>query len=80
MSEPFADDAGGMLEIPWQKLSPEALEGLIQELVTRDGTDYGAVELTTEEKAANLLKALEQKRASIAFSPDTETWSVIPRD
>ncbi|HCS25878.1 MAG TPA: hypothetical protein DIW43_00395 [Spongiibacteraceae bacterium] len=80
MSEPSANDSADMLEIPWQKLTPEALDGLIEELVTRDGTDYGDVELTTEEKAANLRKALEEKRAAIAFSPETESWSVIPRD
>lgn len=80
MSEPSANDSADMLEIPWQKLTPEALAGLIEELVTRDGTDYGDVELTTEEKAANLRKALEEKRAAIAFSPETESWSVIPRD
>lgn len=78
MSETDSRDVPDMLEVPWQKLSPDALHGLLEELVTRDGTDYGAVELTTEEKAANLRKALEDKRAAIAFSPETETWSVIP--
>ncbi len=80
MSNPEISDAADMLEIPWQKLSAEALDGLLEELVTRDGTDYGEIELSTEEKAANLRQALVEKRAAIAFSPETESWSVIPRD
>ncbi|MBB3046142.1 hypothetical protein FHR99_000378 [Litorivivens lipolytica] len=76
----MADDAPDMVEIPWQKLTPEALQGLLEELVTRDGTDYGEVELSMDEKVARLRKALEDKRAVIAFSPETESWVVQSRD
>ena len=34
------------LEIPWQKLSEDAFEGMLQEMVSRDGTDYGEQELS----------------------------------
>ncbi|WP_372747922.1 YheU family protein [Litorivivens sp.] len=73
-------DSSEMVEIPWQKLSPDAFQGLLEELVTRDGTDYGAEELSTGEKVENLRRLLEQKRAVIAFSPESESWSVIPKD
>ena len=72
----MSDEAPDGVEIPWQKLTPEALQGLLEELVTRDGTDYGEIELSTEVKVAHLRKALEEKRAVIAFSPETETWAV----
>lgn len=71
---------GELLEIPWQKLSGEALQGLLEELVTRDGTDYGERELSTEEKVEQLYRALRDGRACIGFCPRTETWSVIARD
>ncbi|MFT5576242.1 MAG: hypothetical protein ACI89D_001763 [Bermanella sp.] len=80
MSDALTNDTADMLEIPWQKLSTEALDGLLEEMVTRDGTDYGEVELSMEDKAASLRLALVEKRAAIAFAPDTETWSIIPRD
>ena len=38
------------LEIPWQKLSEDAFQGMLEELVSRDGTDYGERELSQEEK------------------------------
>ncbi len=27
--------------VPWQELEPDTLDNLIQEFVSRDGTDYG---------------------------------------
>lgn len=76
----MTDEIPDGVEIPWQKLTPEALQGLLEELVTRDGTDYGEVELSMEDKVARLRKALEEKRAVIAFSPETETWAVRSND
>ena len=67
------------LEIPWQKLSPEAFEGMLEELVSRDGTDYGEQEVGLEDKVAQLRLALEEGRAFIAFDPESESWAVLPR-
>ena len=36
--------------IPYDQLSEEALNALIEDFVTRDGTDYGETELTVQEK------------------------------
>lgn len=68
------------VEIPWQKLSEDAFQGMLEEMVSRDGTDYGEVELSTEEKIAQLRQALVSGRAYIAFCTETESWSVLPRD
>jgi hypothetical protein len=37
-----------MIAIPYKELSPEALKGLIEEFVTRDGTDYSESEMPFE--------------------------------
>lgn len=71
--------AAEVLEIPWQQLSEEALQGMLEELVSRDGTDYGEVECSQEEKIAALKMALRDKRAAIAFCPQTESWSVVAK-
>ncbi|WP_255558145.1 MULTISPECIES: YheU family protein [Zhongshania] len=68
------------VEIPWQKLSADAFQGLLEEMVTRDGTDYGETEISQEEKISQLRMALENNKAIIVFSPDTESWSVIAKD
>lgn len=67
------------LEIPWEKLSADALQGMLEELVTRDGTDYGESELSQEQKITQLRRALQQGRALIAFDPGSESWAVLPK-
>lgn len=67
------------LEIPWQKLSPDAFDGMLEELVSRDGTDYGEQEVDFEDKVAQLRLALEEGRAFIAFDPESESWAVLPK-
>ena len=37
-------------KVPYDQLSPEALQGVIEEFVTRDGTDYGEIEVSLETK------------------------------
>ena len=66
------------VEIPWQKLSEDAFEGMLEELVSRDGTDYGEQELSQDEKITQLRTALTSGKAFIAFCSETESWSILP--
>ncbi|HBT87329.1 YheU family protein [Desulfobacter sp.] len=43
------------VKIPYYQLNPEALHGVIEKFVTRDGTDYGEVEIPLETKIAQVL-------------------------
>jgi uncharacterized protein YheU (UPF0270 family) len=67
-----------IVEIPFDLLSPEALAGVLESFVLREGTDYGAVELTFEQKVAQLRAAVECGEARILFDPDTETVTLVP--
>ena len=49
--------------IPWERIPPDTLERLIEEYVTRDGTDYGTVETPLETR-------VEQVRLPYADAPD----------
>ena len=42
------------IEIPPQQLSAEVLDALIEEYITREGTDYGEVEYSLEQKLAQV--------------------------
>ena len=57
--------------------SPEPLRGLIEEFVTRDGTNYGAVERRVEEEIAQVTAQLSSGEASIIFDPETETANIV---
>lgn len=68
------------VEISPDQLSPEALRGLVEEFVSRDGTDYGAVERSLEEKVRDVLGQLERGESRIVFDSETETANVVTRD
>ena len=65
------------IEVPPDALSPEALRALVEEFVTRDGTDYGAVEPDLDAKVADVMRQLERGEVRIVFDPDSETTTLV---
>ncbi|MFH1152407.1 MAG: YheU family protein [Pseudomonadota bacterium] len=68
------------LKIPFDQLSPEALNGIIQEFVTRDGTDYGEVEVPLETKVSQVLRQIQTGRAVIVFDQESGTCTILRGD
>ncbi len=62
--------------IPWQDIAPETLENLIREFVLREGTDYGAVEISLQSKIEQVKTQLEHNEAVIVFSELHETVDI----
>jgi uncharacterized protein len=67
------------IEVPPSALSREVLRALVEEFVTRDGTDYGAVERSLDAKVADVLRQLDRGEVWIAFDPESETTTIVPR-
>ena len=67
------------VEVPHTHLTPAGLRSLAEEFVTRDGTDYGQVEKTLEEKVAALMRQLERGEAAILYDSESQTISIVPR-
>ena len=68
------------LEIPIDQLSDEALRGVMESFVNREGTDYGAVERTLEEKVADVMRQLEEGSARLVFDSESESIQIVPVD
>ncbi|HMN68369.1 MAG TPA: YheU family protein [Bdellovibrionales bacterium] len=66
-----------MIEVPRENLSAEALEGVIDDFILREGTDYGSVEASLEKKRQDILRQLESGRAKIVFDPETESITLL---
>jgi uncharacterized protein YheU (UPF0270 family) len=64
--------------VPLESLSEDALRGLIESFVLREGTDYGAVERSHEQKVADVRRQLERGEARIEFDPQTESVNLVP--
>jgi uncharacterized protein len=64
------------VEIPFELLAPETLRRLIEEFVTRDGTDNGDLRHSLEERVQAVQRQLASGEAGIGFDPETESCSV----
>ncbi|MFO7716694.1 YheU family protein [Desulfosarcina sp.] len=73
-------DREAMLVIAHQQLSPEALAGLIEEFVTRDGTDSGYTRGSLEENVAMVRRQLDAGQALIVYDQVTNTCNVVPAE
>lgn len=63
--------------IPSAQLSAQALRGVIEAFVLREGTDYGARELGFEAKVAQVAALLATGKAQIWFEPDTSSVVIL---
>ncbi len=68
------------VEVPYTALSQDALRGLVESFVLREGTDYGALEFTHDQKVAQVIAQLERGEARIRDDPETESVTLLPRD
>ncbi len=66
-----------LIEIPWQSIPPETLTRLIEEFVTRDGTDYGEYEVEISRKVEQVKSGLKSKRMLIVFNEDEEQTTIV---
>lgn len=62
--------------IPWQEIDPDTLTNLIEHFVLREGTDYGAQELSMSDKVSHVRQQLQSGDAVIVFSELHETVDI----
>ncbi len=68
------------VKVPHNRLSPEALKGVIEQFISRDGTDSGHIEISFEKKFSNVKKQLDSGRAVILFDQTTGSCNIISND
>lgn len=66
--------------IPYTQLSQDALNGVIDDFINREGTDYGMQEYSLEQKSQQVMKQLVAGTAVIVFDHDTQTVSILHKD
>lgn len=64
--------------VPLQRLETDVLQALLEDYATRDGTDYGERELTTQEKVERLRRQLSAGDLQILYDADSEQWDLVP--
>ena len=66
------------MEIPHSQLSDKALRAIIEEFVSREGSEYGPIEYSFEEKVNHVIKLLEHGEVVVTFDAASETCNLIP--
>jgi uncharacterized protein YheU (UPF0270 family) len=67
------------VRVPPEALSSEALEQLIEEFVTREGTDYGGMDFPLASKTADVLNQLRSGDAIIVYDPSEQSVNIVTR-
>jgi uncharacterized protein len=67
-------------KIPVSKLSPEALQGVIEEFISREGTDYGDMEVSPKTIFMQVKQKLETGKAVLIFDDEQETTNIFLAD
>jgi len=63
--------------VPYTEISPDALQGVIESFVLREGTEYGEREFTLEEKRVHVMHQLERGEAQIMFDPQSQSVDIV---
>jgi hypothetical protein len=63
--------------IPHAELSADALRGVIEAFVLREGTEYGSRDVDLETKVAQVLRQLDRREAVLVFDPLTESTNIV---
>lgn len=66
--------------IPFQRLAPDALRGLIEEFVSRDGTDTGDTKTALADRVGQVLGQLKKGASLIVFDEKSGTANIVPRE
>lgn len=65
--------------VPHAELSADALRGVVEAFVLREGTDYGERAFSLEQKVAHVMRQLEKGEADVVFDPNTESVDIVVR-
>ena len=65
------------MQIPYGELTSEALRGVVEAFILREGTDYGTREFSLDEKVAHVMAQLAGGEAQIVFDPDTQSVDIV---
>jgi len=65
------------VEIPLERLSPDTLRSLISEFVTREWEEAGDVSYSLDDKIAQVLRQLQERKAKVVFDLSLHTANIV---
>ena len=68
------------MQIPVDRLDPDTLTRVIEEFVSREGTDYGLAPQELDAKVENIRRKLKSGQAVLCSDQDSETCQILTRE
>ncbi|GAB5380071.1 MAG: YheU family protein [Aliiglaciecola sp.] len=66
--------------IPISEIPKETLHSLVEAFVLQEGTDYGEVEFSLEQKVNHVLMQLQSGQAYVQYSELYESVNIVTKD
>lgn len=61
------------MDIPFQELESETLTAIIEEFISREGTDYGMHETSLQRKVEQVMNQLRRGEVVVTFDPESQS-------
>ena len=61
------------MNIPFQDLEAVTLTAIIEEFISREGTDYGSHEISLEQKVQQVINQLQSGKIVVTFDPESQS-------
>lgn len=74
------DNEPKYLVIPPEKLTEDVRNAFIHEFILREGTDYGSVEYSLDQKTQHILKQLNANHILFVYDIELESTSIMTKD
>ena len=66
-----------LIEVPWDQLAEDTLQRLVEEFVTRDGTDYGEQEIELSRKVSQVVAGIKKKEYLIVYDQEMDSVHIV---
>jgi len=63
--------------VPYRELSADALRGVVESFVLREGTEYGEHDVSLQQKVDQVLRQLERGEAQVIYHPALESVDIV---
>jgi uncharacterized protein YheU (UPF0270 family) len=67
------------VEVPYLDINPETLRNMIEEFVSRDGSDWGDAGGTMEAKIEQVLSQFKAKKIKVVFDLTSQTANIATK-
>lgn len=69
-----------VVRVPYDQISPDVLDAIIEEFISREGTDYGKVEVPFEQKVQRVKKQIAAGKVLIVFDEGMNSCNILSKD